>query len=120
MIEFIKVCGWAGVLCLFSTFLILAASILVTCLAKSRKGLAALAVVALLPLLLGAMGTAAGCSHVARASGRADSPNPVMIQHGRKQAWYTTYLGLGCTMSLLVVISIATTIKGRAEPSVRR
>ncbi len=117
MIQFIKVCGFAGFLCLFSTFCLLVSSIVVACLAKSRKGLRLLTVLALLPLLLGAAGTAAGYSKIAAWAESAQPQDQAAIQRGQEEAQCPTYLGLGCTLSLLLVIGIAATLKKRQEES---
>jgi hypothetical protein len=115
MIEFIKVCGFAGLLCLLSTFCLLVVSIAVACTAKSRKGLALLAVLALLPLLLGAVGTASAYSQIARWAESAQPQDQAMIQRGQEEARCPTYLGVGCTLSLLLVIGITVALKKRPE-----
>jgi hypothetical protein len=120
MIQFIKVCGFAGFLCLLSTFCLLVACIAVACTVKSRKGLALLAVLALLPLLIGAAGTAASYSQIARGAKSAQPQDQPMIQRGQEEARCPAYLGLGCTLSLLLVIGLAATLKKREEESNRR
>ena len=120
MIQFIKVCGIAGFLCLFSTVCLLVASVVVACAAKSRKGLALLAALALIPLLLGAAGTAAGYSQIDRWAESAQPQDQPMIQRGQEEARCPAYLGLGCTLSLLLVIGIAAALKKREEESNQR
>lgn len=115
--KFVLVCGWAGVLCIFSTVFLLVVSIVVACTAKSSKGLTLLAVLALLPLLLGAAGTATGYAQIARWAESAQPQDQAMIQRGQEEARCPTYLGLGCTLSLLLVIGIAATLKKRQEES---
>ena len=117
MIEFIKVCGIVGFIILLLTPVLLLLGILIAVLCKSRKPLAIFAVVAFIPLLLGLLGTAAGYSQVHSVSGRLEPPDAALIQHGRAQARYTSYLGAGCTILLWLICALgAATKRENAEP----
>ena len=115
MLDFLKICGICGLLSLVSTFALLVAGIAAACLSKSRRALITFAVIALLPLLIGLLGTAAGYHRVSRAGERINSPEPALIQHGREQARYTTYLGLGCTGLLWVIVVVAASLKKQIQ-----
>lgn len=106
MIEFIKVCGIVGILILLLTPMLLLADVLIAFLCKSRRPLAVFALVALIPLILGLLGTAAGYSKVNKASGTTECLDTATIEHGRAQARYTTYLGGGSTGLLLLIAVI--------------
>lgn len=120
MIEFIKVCGIVGFLILLLTPVLLLVDVLIAVLCKSRKPLAIFAIVALIPLLLGLLGTAAGYSQVQRVSATTDSPDEAIIQHGHAQARYTTYLGAGSTGLLLLIVIIGMAPKKKAAEQARR
>jgi hypothetical protein len=120
MIEFIKVCGIVGIVILLLTPVLLLVDVLIAVLCKSRKPLAIFAVVAFIPLLLGLLGTAAGYSQVRRVSQTLESPDIALIQHGRAQARYTTYLGAGSTGLLLLIVVMGMAQKKKAvEPAPR-
>jgi hypothetical protein len=90
-------------LSLVTTLVLLVVGMVVLYRSKSRRALVMLGMIALLPLLFGVLGTAAGYSQVASAEALMESPNEAVFQRSREQARYTTYLGFGCTALLWVI-----------------
>jgi uncharacterized membrane protein len=117
MIECLKASGIFGLLVLIATVMLLAASIFVACSSKSRKGLTILAVLALLPLLLGLAGTAIGYSRTEQFARMTPHPDESVLQDGRKESLYATHIGFACSFFLLSCIAVMGLIKKPAEPA---
>lgn len=115
MMQFIRVCGLAGGLSLVLTIFLALVIIGVVCLSRTRRPLSILALVALLPLLVGILGTAAGYRQVEKAMKRVESPDDGLMRRGRGQARYTTYLGAGGTVFLWLLVGVAAAVKKPGE-----
>ena len=113
MIDFIKVCGICGILSVVSTLVLVVAAIVAMCLSKSRRALIIFGIIALFPLLIGVFGTAAGYHQASRVDELMESSDQAVVQRGREIARYTTYLGLGCTGLLWVIVLVGASLKKR-------
>jgi hypothetical protein len=117
MIHFVRVCGLFGSLILVLTGALAITGIFVACFARRRAALGVLAVAALLPFGLGLAGTAVGNAAVASMREAMESPDRALIEHGRREARYTSYLGAGCTVVLWLICGVGAAAKGAiAEP----
>jgi hypothetical protein len=113
MIDFIKSLGICGILSLVSTLALAVIFVAAICRSRSPRSRVKFGIIALLPLLIGLLGTAAGYSKVSRVDEQVESFDQAAVQRSREFARYTTYLGLGCTGLLWVIVVVGASLKTR-------
>ena len=111
--QYIKVCGLAGSIIMFLTVTLALITIIVAAFARGRRAMAVLAIVALLPLGVGLLGTASGYRCVNSRREEMETTDPAAIEHGEKQAWCSSYLGSGSTLLLWIICGIGAAGKGK-------
>lgn len=119
MIELFKGSGICGMLTLVTTFVLLVVGVILISQSKSRRTLVIIGLVALMPLIIGVLGTVAGYSKSARAREALGTSDQAIFERNREYARYTTCLGWGGTAVVWVIVGAAACLKGRnAEQNV--
>lgn len=111
MIHFIISSGIFGFLVIVMTCFLVPISIIILFLTKGRKAIVILALLALLPLGIGLIGTAIGYAAVKSASKTMEKPDQELIKSGQSEARNASYLGAGSTLLILIICAIGAALK---------
>jgi hypothetical protein len=119
MLDVIRFSGVSGLLILVLIPVLLLVGGLIVGLTRSRGPIVVYAVVCLLPLVIGILGTVAGYRKAQGCVVRGTSEARAQMEylrHARAQARYTTYMGVMATVVLLPLVVVGFTRTREAVP----